>query len=194
MQSEKVQEILLGTFVLGIGIVGFVFINPTDAPVTEGPGGLSWRTVPFIYAGLLIALAVVFLAITIIRGPIPVDEVTPEEAEYDAEEEAMEAAAPHPTMFGVQIATLRRVAVIVALILYAQAMNAFGFAMTTPLFLFFVLYVFGRTKLGENLLVSIVGGFVLWTLFAHLLKMPLTGHTWDPLTPALGAALRALGV
>ena len=136
MQSEKVQEILLGTFVLGIGIIGFVFINPTDAPVTEGPGGLSWRTVPFIYAGLLIALAVVFLAITIIRGPIPVDEVTPEEAEYDAEEEAMEAAAPHPTMFGVQIATLRRVAVIVALILYAQAMNAFGFAMTTPLFLF----------------------------------------------------------
>ncbi|WNK01102.1 tripartite tricarboxylate transporter TctB family protein [Thalassospiraceae bacterium LMO-JJ14] len=194
MQSEKFKEILLGTFVLGIGIVGFVFVNPTDAPVTEGPGGVSWRTVPFIYSGLLMALAVVFLAITVIRGPIPVDEVTAEEAVAEAEEEALEAAAPHPTLFGIQISTLRRIAVIAALIVYSQAMNAYGFAIATPVFLFFVLYVFGRTKLVENLLVSIVGSFALWTLFAHLLKMPLTGHTWDPLTPALSAALRSLGV
>ena len=73
MQSEKLKEVCLGVFVLGISIVGFLFVNPTNAPVTEGPGGLSWRTVPYIYSGLLMGLALLFLAITIIRGPIPVD-------------------------------------------------------------------------------------------------------------------------
>lgn len=194
MQSEKLKEVLLGLFVLGISIVGFLFVNPTGAPVTEGPGGLSWRTVPFIYSGLLMALAVAFLAITIIRGPIPVDEQTTEEAEAEAEEDAREAAAPHPAMFGVEISTLRRIAVIVALIVYSQAMDAFGFAVATPPFLFLVLYIFGRTKLAENILTSLIGSAVLWTLFAHLLKMPLTGHVWDPVTPALSAALRAVGI
>jgi len=194
MQSEKLKEVLLGVFVLGISIVGFLFVNPTGAPVTEGPGGLSWQTVPFIYSGLLMALAVVFLAITVIRGPIPVDEQTTEEAVAEAEEDAREAAAPHPMLFGVALSTARRIAVIVLLVVYSTTMDSYGFALTTPPFLFLVLYIFGRTKFIENLLVSLIGSAVLWTLFAYLLKMPLTGHVWDPITPALSAALRALGI
>lgn len=193
MQSEKLKEVCLGVFVLGISIVGFLFVNPTNAPVTEGPGGLSWRTVPYIYSGLLMGLALLFLAITIIRGPIPVDDMTSEEEAAEAEEDATEAARPHPEFFGFEVSTWRRIAVILALIVYSQAMSAFGFLLTTPLFLFLVLYIFGRTKLTENLLVSLIGGLALWTLFVHLLKMPLTGQIWDPLTPALSGTLRLLG-
>jgi len=194
MQNEKLKEICVGIFVLAFSLVGFLFVNPTDAPVTEGPGGLTWRTIPFIYSGLLMALAILFLAITLLRGPIPVDEITAEEAEAEAEEVAREAAAPHPMLFGMDVAVARRILVILLLILYAKAMEFFGFALTTPLFLFVVLFVFGRPKILENLLVALIGGVALWTLFAYLLKMPLEGHVWDPVTPAISQALHALGV
>lgn len=194
MQSEQLKEVAIGVFILAISVVGFVFVNPTDAAVTEGPGGMSWRTIPYIYSGLLMALAVLFLAITIFKGPIPVDSVTPAEAAVDADEQAREAAAPHPTWLGLPLSLVRRIAVIAALIVYSQVIQAFGFALSTPVFLFLVLYIFGRTKLVENLLVSVIGGLVLWTLFAHLLKMPLAGSVWDPVSPALGAAFKALGV
>lgn len=194
MHSEKLQEIAIGVFILGFSVVGFLFINPTNAPVTEGPGGLTWRTIPFIYSGLLMALAILFLGITLIKGPIPVDEITPAEAAVEAEEEAQEAAAPHPMLFGFPLSTVRRVAVIVALVVYTQAMNAFGFALSTPIFLFLVLYIFGRMKFKENLLVALIGGAVMWVLFAYLLKMPLEGNVWDPITPALSDLLRATGL
>lgn len=194
MQSAKLKEIAIGVFILGISVVGFLFINPTNAPVAEGAGGLTWQTIPLIYSGLLMALAILFLAITIIRGPIPVEEITPEETKFEEEEEAEEAAAPHPMLFGFQLSTVRRVAVIVALIVYSQAMDAFGFAMTTPIFLFLLLYIFGRMKFRENFLVALIGGTIMWVLFAYLLKMPLEGKIWDPLTQVLTDALRALGI
>ena len=96
-------------------------------------------------------------------------------------------------LFGFQVSTVRRVAVIAALILYSESIGAFGFAMTTPLFLFAILYAFGRKKLVENVLVSVIGGVAFWVLFDLFLKMPLTGDVWDPVTPALAALFGAIG-
>lgn len=194
MQSEKLKEVAIGIFILGFSVVGFLFINPTDAPVVEGPGGLSWQTIPLIYSGLLMALAILFLAITIFRGPIPVDEITPEEAAVEAEEDAQEAAAPHPMMFGYPLAVVRRAAVIVALIIYTWAMRDIGFALATPVFLFVVLYIFGRKNFRENVLVSVIGAFAMWMMFAHFLKMPLEGAVWDPVSPFLNSLFRGIGI
>lgn len=192
MQSEKSKDVWLGVFILAIALIGFLFVNPTNAPVTDGPGGVSWRTIPYMYSGLLLVLAILFIAITLINGPIPVDEVTSEETGVLAEEDALEHA-PEPMVFGIRLSTARRVGVIGSLIIYSQAFKAFGFAMTTPVFLFVVLFLFGRKDLRENLLVATIGGFAFWFLFDYLLKMPLRGDLWDPVSPALSAAIKALG-
>lgn len=194
MQGEKCKEIAIGVFILAFSVVGFLYINPTDASVTEGPGGLTWQTIPLIYSGLLMALAILFLATTIFRGPIPVEELTSEEATFEAEEDAQENAASNPLLFGLEISTARRVAVIAALILYVKGMEAFGFALTTPIFLFLTLYIFGRKKFTENLLVAVIGGAALWLMFAHILRIRLDGNVWDPVSPALSGFLRAMGI
>jgi hypothetical protein len=195
MQNETVKDVLLGLAVMGFALGGFLFVNPTDAPVVEGPGGITWRTLPFIYSGLLLALAALFVILTLLRGPLPLspDAGKAAPADGDAANGATggrdTAVAPARWLVG-----FRRLAVIVILIAYSQALGAFGFAIATPLFLFSLLYVFGRTQPRENALISFIGGFVLWILFAHLLKMPLAGEVWDPVTPALTAAARALGL
>jgi len=45
--------------------------------------------------------------------------------------------------------------------------------------------VLGRRNLVENLAVSLIGALALWLLFVGILKLPLSGQTWDPLTPLL---------
>ena len=48
-----------------------------------------------------------------------------------------------------------------------------------------MLRVRGRRNLVENLAVSLIGALALWLLFVGILKLPLSGQTWDPLTPLL---------
>lgn len=192
MHTEKSKNLALGVFILAIAIGGFLFVNPTGAPITKGIGGITWRTLPFIYSGLLFILACLFLGLTIWQGRLP--SAAEDEIEASGVEEvSTQIEPPAARLMGIQLATLRRLAVVTLLIIYSQALNAFGFAIATPPFLLAVLFVFGRTKLGENILVSTVGGLVLWFLFSYLLRMPLSGAIWDPLTPALNHFLRALG-
>ena len=189
--SETQKDVALGLFVLAIAIGGFLFVNPTDAPVTEGPGGLSWRTMPFVYSGLLLLLALLFIAITLVKGPIPAssDPGESRELERESADERATEAGERP-FAGWRVATWRRVATVVLLVAYSQALGPFGFAATTPLFLFALFTVFGKTGWLQNLLVSVIGGLVLWLLFASLLKMPLRGSLWDPLS----GLLRGLGI
>lgn len=196
MQTEKAKDLTLGLVVLAIAIGGFVFINPTGAAVTKGVGGLTWRTLPFIYSGLLLVFTLLFLGFTLFKGAQPVSEEGEAENELAAQAAEIDGPAPEegPKLFGFDLADVRRVAVIALLIAYSQAIGAFGFALSTPVFLFAVLYVFGKMKPVENLLVSLIGGAVLWMLFSYLLHMPLTGSVWDPVTPGLNHALRAMGV
>lgn len=198
MQTDKAKDLTLGLVVLAIAIGGFLFVNPTGAAVTKGVGGLTWRTLPFIYSGLLLVFALLFLGFTLFQGKQPVSGEEAIENELAAEAAAIDGGAADeqqaPKMFGLDLADLRRLAVIALLIAYSKAIGLFGFAMSTPVFLFAVLYVFGKTKLVENLLVSLIGGAVLWLLFSYLLHMPLTGGAWDPLTPALNHSLKALGI
>lgn len=193
MWNEKTQDLGLGLLVLVIAIGGFLFVNPTDAPVSHGPGGMSWQSLPFIYSGLLLILAIVFIASTLVgmrNGGGKDDQEagkTPDGLIDNTRENTL-IIAEKPDI----LSTVRRVSVVLCLILYTLLLDAFGFAMTTPFFLFAMLYTFGRRNLVENTLISGVGGSVLWVLFDFLLKMPLRGKVWDPLTPALTGLLRGL--
>lgn len=197
MQQEKWKDVALGGFILLIAIAGFLFINPTGAPVIEGPGGVSWRTLPFIYSGLLLILAVIFIATTLLHGLIPSsDQASGQDAAGPADETEADVTEPAPRLLwegGPNVSSARRVAVVALLVAYSQALWAFGFAIATPVFLFCLLYTFGKRDLPGNLIVSISGGLILWLLFAHLLHMPLRGEIWDPVSSGLGFLLKGLG-
>lgn len=194
MEKERAKDLALGVFILAIAAGGFLFVNPTDAPVTPGPGGITWRTLPWIYSGLLLALSLVFIATTFL-APSGSSKAVEESAEPAVTAAADEAAdEQEPLWLGLRRSTARRVLIVLSLILYTQALEAFGFALATPVFLLALLYLFGRRDLRENLLTSFAGGFVLWLLFVHFLHMPLRGSLWDPVTPLLTGSLKALGV
>jgi hypothetical protein len=173
-RQERLKDLLLAAVLLMIGIGGFVFINPTGADITDGPGGLSWRTLPFLYSGVLIVLVVLFAASAVydlwligqgraprsVFGDRPPVEVNP-------------------------VADTRRVITLACLFTYAAGIRMFGFAIAAPILLFVMLRVLGRRNLVENLAVSLIGALALWLLFVGILKLPLSGQTWDPLTPLL---------
>jgi Tripartite tricarboxylate transporter TctB family len=93
-----------------------------------------------------------------------------------------------------RLTNMRRLATIVCLGAFVATLPLFGFAVTTPLLLFVLFYVFGRTSLAQNLVLAFVGGLALWVLFVGILKLPLRGTLWDPLTPFLSNFLRSMGL
>ena len=191
MQTEKSKDLALGVFILAIAIGGFLFVNPADAPVTKGVGGISWRTLPFAYSGLLLICACLFLGLTALQGNGAESSKTEINTGDTAPDTDVEP--PESTVFGFKLSALRRLLVVAILVVYSQALSAFGFAISTPVFLFAVLFIFGKINVRENFLVSTIGGLVLWLLFSYFLRMPLSGALWDPVTPALNHLLRAMG-
>ncbi|MEO4043652.1 tripartite tricarboxylate transporter TctB family protein [Hoeflea sp. CAU 1731] len=181
--NEKTKELALDGCILVFAVGGLLFVNPTGSPIFEGPGGLSWRSLPLLYSGLLLGLAVFSIGITLVAGREAPKTTTP----------ATDGQMDEPQSESEMLHNLRRLGVAVALILYSQALVYMGFALSTPVFLFALLFLFGRRNLLENLAVSLIGGALLWLLFAYLLRMPLRGSLWDPLTPILMHTLRAIG-
>jgi Tripartite tricarboxylate transporter TctB family len=173
-RRERYKDLLLAAVLLFVGVGGFIFINPTGAKITDGPGGLSWRTLPFIYSGSLLCLVLLFIAATV----------------YDLwlihrKQAPRSILGSPPVVRHDPLADLRRVVTVGCLFGYAASIKLFGFAISTPVLLFVMLAVLGRRNWPANLSVSLIGAIVLWVLFVGVLKLPLTGEYWDPLTPLL---------
>lgn len=180
--TERLKDLLTAAILIVVGIGGFVFINPTGASITDGPGGLSWRSLPFIYSGLLLALTGLYLVSTL-RGLAAAMGTRDAGPAPDLDE------AAHA-----RITNLRRIGVIICTVAYMVALPLFGFVMTTPVLLFVMFYLFGRTALTGNLLTAIIGGLALSLLFIGFLKLPLHGSLWDPATHWLNGLMRSIGV
>lgn len=108
--NEKLKDLSLAATLLAIGIGGFLFINPQGAEVTEGPGGMTWRSMPFIYSGLILLLAAIWL----IRGVV-------EYLRGDAAEEPSAKAAKAPAS---PATTARRVITVISVIRLRSAAHA----------------------------------------------------------------------
>ncbi|MEM1048149.1 MAG: tripartite tricarboxylate transporter TctB family protein [Pseudomonadota bacterium] len=180
--AERIKDLALAAVLALVGIGGFLFINPTGADYSAGPGGLTWRTLPFIYSGLLLFLVGLFAASTL----------------YDLflirrGETARSLLGERPRVTGTFVSDSRRVATLVCLVAYAAALKPFGFAIATPVLLFAMLRVLGRRRYGQNLALAVIGGLLLWILFVGVLKLPMRGDFWDPLTPALNSLYAMTG-
>ena len=180
--AETVKDLALAVALACVGAGGFLFVNPTGADVFEGPGGMTWRSLPFIYSGLLLFLVALLGASTLHdmlrlrRGREPLALLG----------ERPPAASDRGTW-------LKRALTVAGIFLYAAGIEAFGFAISTPLLLFAMLAVLGQRNYGRNLLLALVGGLLLWVLFVGVLKLPMTGLAWDPVTPVLDDLYRMTG-
>lgn len=181
--TERYKDLALIVVLAIVGIGGFLTINFEETEIYPGAGGLSWRSIPFIYSAVLLFLVALWAASTLL------DIVKLRNGEEP------------PTMLGMpepktseSIASFRRAATFVAIIVYAWCLERFGFALSTPVLLFALLWVFGRRDIRQNLIIALVGALVCWILFAGILKLPLTGDLWDPLTPILNDLYKATGL
>lgn len=171
--KQKLHDLALALVFVVIAIGGFVYINPSGAKSVPGPGGMTWRSLPFIYSGLIMVLAILLASATICdiirlsqrREPRDVFGRRPDQAP--------------PTM----ITTVRRILVVTGFIAYAAGIRAFGFPVTTVILLFAMQFVFGRTDTVANALVATLGAIFLCILFEGFLLLPLTGELWDPISP-----------
>ncbi|WP_420393145.1 tripartite tricarboxylate transporter TctB family protein [Acuticoccus sp.] len=179
---ERFKDLLLAGVLALVGVGGFLFINPTGAEVYPGPGGITWRTLPFLYSGLLLGLVALY-ALSTVRDLLALSRHREPPARLT--ERAPVRRQP--------VADARRVATLVALVAYAASIAPFGFAITTPVLLFAMLTILGRRGPASNLAIALVGAALLWVLFVGVLKLPMEGRTFDPVTPALNDLWRATG-
>jgi hypothetical protein len=173
-RRARIADLFLVGVLTAVAIGGFVFINPTDAQVNTGPGGLSWRTLPYFYSGILLALVGLFAAATLYDLHLIARNERPRSL---LGERVPDSRDP--------VTRWRRFATVAVLLAYAFGIEAFGFAIMTPLLLLVMFHILGRPDFWRNVAVALIGGLVTWILFVGILKMPLQGNFWDPLTPVL---------
>lgn len=180
-RCDGMKDLQTAIVLLAVAVAGFVFINPNGSSVYPGDGGLTWRTLPFGYAGFLGLLACVYIAQSIrkIRIEMGQDRPTPPTPEQAAED---------------RVVFIRRAISIALLLAFASLLKVFGFALMVPIFLFCLFRLYQRGPWTGDLGLSVGGGLALWVLFVPVLKMNLKGDIFDPLTPFLLTITKMAGL
>ena len=180
LESEGKKDLVTALGLLAFAIGAFVFINADGAVVYPGPGGISWRTMPFAYAGGLCILSLIYIAQSWAK-------IVAERAET--------AEAPNPALAEeARLIARRRWVTLGLLLTYAGTLRLVGFAIVTPVFLFLLFRLYARGSWRGDLAVSFIGGLALWVLFVRILRLNLKGTWFDPVTPFLLDALKSVGL
>lgn len=180
MAGEGVKELTTAVCILLFAVSGFLFINPENVAIYAEEGGISWQTMPFVYSGLLLALSLIYILQSLLK--VRADMASPPAAITDPKE----LAEKKTVLF-------RRLASLGLLLGYVMLLRVFGFAIMTPLFLFALFRLYERGPWKGDAVISLVGGMLLWVLFIPVLHLNLKGDTFDPVTPFLTNALKAVG-
>ncbi|SIN76492.1 tripartite tricarboxylate transporter TctB family protein [Vannielia litorea] len=174
-RTDGGKDLVTAVALLCAAIGGFVFINPNGSSIYPGAGGLTWRTLPFIYAALLSALSVIYViqSVAKLRRDLATGQVAPVDSET-------------------RIVLFRRVGTLGLLLGFVSLLKVVGFAMVAPAFLFLLFRLYKRGPILGDAGISLCGALALWTLFVPILKLNLKGDVFDPLTPALLGLIKIL--
>lgn len=178
--SDAQKDLITALAILGFAIGGFLFVNPNGVSVYPGDGGLTWRTLPFIYATLLCILSLIYVAQSLQKMR---NERTQNVAQDDDQQPEFE-----------RVVRVRRIGSLLLLLCFAATLKVFGFAVVAPILLFLLFRLYQRGHWKTDLMLSFGGGLALWVLFVPVLKMNLKGGSLDALTPILLSTLNAVGM
>jgi len=182
-RSDGMRDLITAVCILVFAVGGFLFINPEGSGVYPGDDGMTWQTMPFIYSGLLLALACVYIIQSLRQ--IRREAVSPDAYRTEVDPDTAKEE---------KIIFKRRMITLVMLLVYVSLLRTFGFAVMTPIFLFALFRLFQRGQWKGDALISLVGSFFLWILFVRILHLNLQGGDLDPVTPFLLNSLKLIGL
>lgn len=181
LTSDGGKDLVTAICILLFAIGGFVFINSDGANVYPGEGGITWQTMPFVYAGLLLLLGVIYAVQSYKK--IQQEMATPLSIQVNAQDVDDQKKI-----------WFRRIGSLILLLIFVSLLKVLGFAIMAPLFLFSLFRLYQRGDWKGDLIISFIGGICLWFLFVPILHMNLKGEDLDPVTPFLLNSLKAVGL
>ncbi len=164
--SDSVKDLVLAVFLVAFGAFVFIDITHTQQAGFSVIESVSFSTLPSIYAGLLVALAMLYGANSI-RGIL----LARDQRDVESGETAQRISGTGEQ--SEKIVAIRTVGTVVTSFVFVLLLEYVNFFVLTTAFLFVMFRLYGQKSLALTGIVSIFGGTAFYVLFIVILKMPI---------------------
>jgi Tripartite tricarboxylate transporter TctB family len=147
------QDAVVALFLAAFGVFVLVDMGMARGANIVGAGGVTFATLPMLYAGLLLLLSALMLVGAIVR--------------LRREPDGKIAFVLAPVVW------VRIGSTIGLCLLFALLLNRVPFMLLTAVFLFLLFLAYGHRKFQSALVVAVVGAIGLDALFLRILHLPL---------------------
>ena len=163
--SDSVKDLVLAVFFVAFGAFVFFDISHTQQSGFIVIESISFSTLPSIYAGLLVALAMLYGANSVRRILLARDQ---REVESGETAERISETGEQSK----KIVAIRTVGTVVTLSVFTLLLEYVNFFVLTTAFLFVMFRLYGQKSLALTGIVAVVGGTAFHVLFIVILKLP----------------------
>ncbi len=164
--SDSVKDLVLAVFLVAFGAFVFVDIAHTQQAGFVVIESVSFSTLPSIYAGLLVALAMLYGANSM-RGILQARD----QRDVESGETAQRISGTGEQ--SEKIVAIRTVGTVVTSFVFVLLLEYVNFFVLTTAFLFVMFRLYGQKSLALTGIVAIFGGTAFYVLFIVILKMPI---------------------
>lgn len=153
------QDLAAAVLLAALALFVWFWIRSASATVVVGSGGVTFATMPSIYAAALLILSALLGVQALIRI---------RQGEVDSS-----GGAGTPERLKKVTNALRFFGTIAALLAYAALLNRLPLAPLTMVFLFGMFWLYGHRRWLPTAVVAIIGGLAVDALFIRALQLPL---------------------
>ncbi len=164
--SDSVKDLVLAVFLVAFGAFVFFDITHTQQAGFSVIESVSFSTLPSIYAGLLVALAMLYGANSM-RGILQARD----QRDVESGETAQRISGTGEQ--SEKIVAIRTVGTVVTSFVFVLLLEYVNFFVLTTAFLFVMFRLYGQKSLALTGIVAIFGGTAFYVLFIVILKMPI---------------------
>ena len=164
--SDSVKDLVLAVFLVAFGAFVFVDITHTEQAGFSVIESVSFSTLPSIYAGLLVALAMLYGANSM-RGVLRARD----RRDVEPGETAQRISGTGEQ--SEKIVAIRTVGTVVTSFVFVLLLEYVNFFVLTTAFLFVMFRLYGQKSLALTGIIAIFGGTAFYVLFIVILKMPI---------------------
>ena len=164
--SDSVKDLVLAVFLVAFGAFVFFDITHTQQAGFSVIESVSFSTLPSIYAGLLVALAILYGANSM-RGILQARD----QRDVESGETAQRISGTGEQ--SEKIVAIRTVGTVVTSFVFVLLLEYVNFFVLTTAFLFVMFRLYGQKSLALTGIVAIFGGTAFYVLFIVILKMPI---------------------
>ncbi len=164
--SDSVKDLVLAVFLVAFGAFVYFDITHTEQAGFSVIESVSFSTLPSIYAGLLVALAILYGANSM-HGILQARD----QRDVESGETAQRISGTGEQWE--KIVAIRTVGTVVTSFVFVLLLEYVNFFVLTTAFLFVMFRLYGQKSLALTGIVAIFGGTAFYVLFIVILKMPI---------------------